>query len=147
MGCHYHVYVGPYLDIPTQTKTVTKTKVCCINNECSQFHKEFKAQFCPACGTKLHSVEYEEKVQENFDLYGYCEKNFNNGDQFSMLYDMVVGNFKEDLIEFTENEFEIDLENIKNTKPYSKNWKKLLEFLDRDKIDYEYHFGVMGFWY
>jgi hypothetical protein len=69
MGCHYHVFVGPYLEVHNPIKWTTENIMACPSAECSKHAKRSSDSFCPNCGCKIQMVEVAINRKKNFSLY------------------------------------------------------------------------------
>lgn len=69
MSCHYHVFLGPYLEVFNPVKNTTVKRQSCPNAACTNHKKLVEANFCDKCGTKIKHIEVESRGRQRFNSY------------------------------------------------------------------------------
>jgi hypothetical protein len=69
MSCHYHVYVGPYLEVHNPVQDTTTKRQSCPNAKCNNHKKLVEANFCPKCGEKIKHLDVPSRGRKEFEVY------------------------------------------------------------------------------
>lgn len=69
MGCHYHVFLGPYLEVFNPYVPRPEKIQGCSNPQCKKHKERSSDQFCPKCGTQIGLVEILKVARKEFDCY------------------------------------------------------------------------------
>lgn len=69
MSVHYHVFLGPYLEVHNPIKATTVKKRSCPNEQCFNNGELVQANFCPKCGTKVLHIEVAARGRKAFNAY------------------------------------------------------------------------------
>ena len=72
MSCHYHVFIGPYLEVHNPIRETTEKIRSCGNPNCGRHKKRLinsSDQFCPSCGEKIRHVDVPSRGRKEFNIY------------------------------------------------------------------------------
>lgn len=131
------VYIGPYLRV-----YMPKEKYKDGSGRCPTCGETSYAKFCKNDGSEIQEVE-KECLSDFFD---FCESVFGNGDQFATAndntnYKIVIANLPGQGGLYIEDEREYKIPN----NYLSDDWQKLIGALQKARIDFESHYGIVSF--
>lgn len=73
MSCHYHVFLGPYLEVHNPIQSTTKKIRSCGNPQCGWYKKpmpqQYSNQFCGQCGEKIRHLDVPSSGRKEFNIY------------------------------------------------------------------------------
>lgn len=73
MSVHYHVFLGPYLEVHNPMKDTVVPRQTCPNEKCSNHKKKVEANFCPRCGEKIRHIGVPARARVEFNAYDEFE--------------------------------------------------------------------------
>lgn len=158
MGMDLSTYCGPYIIVKSSI-TETNTRYRCSKKECNRhknadFRKE--GNFCPVCGSQIE--EFPEIRKVPFNIHQYCEEKFGDEDLFcdgrgegGGKYTIIVSNKRgqggKHLSEDSDNINFLKDGEFTMIKDFERpDWKKLIDSLNADQIQFELAWGVVQWW-
>lgn len=156
-------YMGPFLKVmnPTKESTSDVPGSCCPNQECVKSKtvliapRSIGQSYCSSCGSKHINTTAKIKVTTNIDVYGTCEKLFNNGDMFSGHLrrggcQVIIPNNNK-ILSYNEDDFD-DGEIFSFTRTHifnfdNEEWQILIDELQSQGFQLEKDIGIIHYVY
>jgi hypothetical protein len=69
MSCHYHAFVGPYIEVHNPLRIGTKSVKTCTNEKCSKHGAYSADSFCSKCGSAIGEVNIPCRERKKFDVW------------------------------------------------------------------------------
>lgn len=69
MSCHYHAFVGPYVEVHNPLRVGTKQVKTCTKKGCVKHGQPSEDSFCPKCGSAIGEVNIPCKERKKFYPY------------------------------------------------------------------------------